>query len=418
MVVHDAVHDGLQLLTEEDREDRGRRLLRAEAVVISGKRDRAAQKLLILVHALDERRQEQQKPRVLARRAARREQVVAGIGGERPVVVLAAAVHAREGLFVQQADQPVPLGDPFHDLHRELILVVCGIGVGVDRRHLMLRRRDLVVLGLGQDAKLPKLLVQLLHICRDARADGAEIVVVQLLPLGRSRAEKRPAAQAQILAPEVKLLVDEEILLLRADLGKDLLRLVVSEQAQDAHGLTADGVDGAQQRRLFVERLAGIGAENGRDAEAAVLDEGEGGGVPSGVASGLKRGAQAAGGEGGGVRLAADELLAGEVHNDPSAADGVDEAVVLLGGHAGERLEPVGEMGRAVLQRPDLHAVGDVVCDVERKRRARRQTFLPCLKCRTGDILLHCGLVKNVASKQFRDLFFRLHEWFLLIIKI
>lgn len=92
----------------------------------------------------------------------------------------------------------------------------------------------------------------------------------------------------------------------------------------------------------------------------------------------------------------------------------MDEAVVLFGGHAGERLEPVGEVRRAVLQGPDLHAVGDVVCDVERERRTRAQAALPCLERGAGYILLHSGLIKYVAAKQFRDLFFRLHECFLL----
>ena len=58
-------------------------------------------------------------------------------------------------------------------------------------------------------------------------------MVVQLLTLGRLRAEERPAAQAQILALQVELLVDQEIFLLRADLRVDLLGLVVAEQTQD-----------------------------------------------------------------------------------------------------------------------------------------------------------------------------------------
>ena len=383
-------------------------------MVVSGKRDRAAQQLLILVHALDEGREEEQEARVLAGRAARRKEVVSGVGGKRPVVVLAAAVDACEGLFMEQADQAVLFRDLLHDLHGKLILVVGGVCVGVDGGHLMLRGRDLVVLRLGQDAELPQLLVQILHIRRDTRTDGAEIMVVQLLTLGRLRAEERPAAQAQILALQIELLVDQEIFLLRADLRVDLLGLVVAEQTQDAHGLTTDRVDGAQQRRLFIQRLAGVGAENGRDAEAAVLDEGKRRRVPAGIASGLERGAQAARRERGSVRLTADQLLAGEVHDDLAAADRMDEAVVLFGGHAGERLEPVGEVRCAVLQGPDLHAVGDVVCDVERERRARAQAALPCLERGAGYILLHSGLIKYVAAKQFRDLFFRLHECFLL----
>ena len=138
VIVHDAVYDRLQLLAEEYRNDRGRRLLCAETMVVSGKCDRAAQQLLILVHALDEGREEEQEARVLAGRAARREEVVSGVGGKRPVVVLAAAVDACEGLFMEQADQAVLFRDLLHDLHGKLILVVGGVCVGVDGGHLML----------------------------------------------------------------------------------------------------------------------------------------------------------------------------------------------------------------------------------------------------------------------------------------
>ena len=47
------------------------------------------------------------------------------------------------------------------------------VGGGKDGRELVLRGRGLVVLGLGQDAQLPQLVVQLLHERLDARlADG------------------------------------------------------------------------------------------------------------------------------------------------------------------------------------------------------------------------------------------------------
>ena len=56
---------------------------------------------------------------------------------------------------MQQADQPVPVGDLLHDLHGQLVLVVGGVAVAVDGGHLVLGRRDLVVLGLAQNAELP-----------------------------------------------------------------------------------------------------------------------------------------------------------------------------------------------------------------------------------------------------------------------
>ena len=114
--------------------------------------------------------------------------------------MLARAVHARKGLFVQQAHKIVALGNLFHRLHDELVLVARGIGVGVDGGHLVLAGCDLVVLGLGEHAELPQLFVKLLHESADAGTERAEIMVVQLLALRRLGAEQRAAAQAQIHA--------------------------------------------------------------------------------------------------------------------------------------------------------------------------------------------------------------------------
>ena len=126
----------------------------------------------------------------------------------------------------------------------------------------------------------------------------------------------------QILAGLVFLFLDKEVLLLRADRGRDIVN-VLAKQFQDAHRLVGQGVHGAQQRGLFVQRLAGVADKRGGDAQYVILYKGIAGGVPGGVAAGLGRGAQAAGGEGGGVRLAADQLLAGELHNGGAIPKGL-----------------------------------------------------------------------------------------------
>ena len=73
---------------------------------------------------------------------------------------------------------------------------------------------------------------------------------------------------------------------------------------------------------LFVQHLAAVGTEGGGNVEGVPLDKGVRGGVPSGVAPGLKGGAQAAGGEGGGVRFTLDQLFAGKLHDHPPVRSG------------------------------------------------------------------------------------------------
>ena len=198
--VNDGVDDALKLGTEKDGDDGRGRLLRAETVIVARKGDRAAQQLLIFVHALDESGEDQQEHGVLAGRLAGGEEVLARVGGKRPVDVLARAVHARKGLFVQQAHKAMTLGDLFHRLHDELVLVARGVGVDVDGSHLVLAGRDLVVLGLGEHTELPQLLIELLHVSTHAGTKRTEVVVIELLTLGGLGAEEGAAAQTQVHA--------------------------------------------------------------------------------------------------------------------------------------------------------------------------------------------------------------------------
>ena len=318
--------------------------------------------------------------------------------------MLAGAIDAGKGLFVQQAHQAVAVCHLLHHLHHQLVLVAGGVGVGVDGGHLVLGGGHLIVLGLAEHAQLPQLLVQILHIGGHPGTDGAEVVVLQLLALGGLGAEQGPAAHPQILPLGVLGLVDQEVLLLRAHLSHHPLGLRVAEQPQDADRLAADLLHGPQQRGLFVQSLAGVGAEDGGDAQGALLDEGEGGGVPGGVAPGLEGGPQAAGGEGGGVGLAPDQLLAGELHHDLAAAGGGDEAVVLLGGDAGHGLEPVGVVGGALLHGPLLHGLGDLVGGGDVQRGPIRDTGLPGAVGCGREALFHGLLVEDHAAEQFGEL--------------
>ena len=71
---------------------------------------------------------------------------------------------------------------------------------------------------------------------------------------------------------------------------------------------------------------------------------------------------------------------------------GLEEGVVLLRGRAGQRLEDVGVVGRAVLQRPLHHRLGDRVGQAGVERLAARQRRLELLEDVLGQALaLHGG---------------------------
>ena len=169
--------------------------------------------------------------------------------------MLARAVDARVGLFVEQTHQVVAGGYPLHGLHGQLVLIHRQVAGRVDGGQLMLGGRHLVVLGGGGDAQLPQLLIEVRHEGAHPLPDDAEILVVQLLSLGRGSAEEGAAGVDEVPALEILLPVHQEILLFWAHLGGDLLGLGIAKQAENTQRLGVDGLHGAQQRGLLVQSL-------------------------------------------------------------------------------------------------------------------------------------------------------------------
>ena len=103
----DLLEDVGQHVAEEDRDDRRRRFVGAEAVIVAGAGDAEAQQPLELVDGAQHGGAEHQELDVVVRRVAGVQQVVAQVVAHAPVVVLAGAVDAGERLLVQQARQAV-----------------------------------------------------------------------------------------------------------------------------------------------------------------------------------------------------------------------------------------------------------------------------------------------------------------------
>ena len=186
VLVHERVHDGAQLVAQEDGHDGRGRLVGAEAMVVAGRGHRHAQELLVVVHRLDDAGEEHEEAQVVHGALAGVEQVRLA-GGKRPVVVLARAVDALEGLLVLQAHQAVVAGQKAHLLHGEQVLVDGAVRVGEDGRQLVLGGGHLVVLRARRHAERPQLVVKLLHELVHRGADGAEVVLLQLLALAAAR---------------------------------------------------------------------------------------------------------------------------------------------------------------------------------------------------------------------------------------
>lgn len=125
--------------------------------------------------------------------------------------------------------------------------------------------------------------------------------------------------------------VDKEVFLFPAEVAHHVLHFRV-EVARNFGGCFVNGVEGAQKRRLEVERFAGVGYEDGWYAEGFVKDEHGRGDVPRRVAAGLEGVAYAAVGEARRVGFLLYEQFAGKFLDYASLAVVLDEAVVFLGG--------------------------------------------------------------------------------------
>ena len=352
--------DFVEHVAQVDRDDGGRGFVGAEAVVVAGRGDGSAEQTLVQVDGADDGGAEGQELRVLVRVMARLEQVADTGTADGPIDVLTGAVDAGEGLLGEEADEAMLGGDAAEQRHREHLVVVRDVGGFVDRSDFVLGRSDFVVAGLDRDPELEALALGFHHARKHAVRDGAEVLVFELLALGRLGAEEGATAGVEVGTEVEETGVDQEVLLLGTARGGDE-PMLLTEERQHAGGGLVDGSHRAEQRGLLVEGFALPRHEGGRDAERGTVfgveDVSRRGHVPSRVAAGFEGGAETAVREGGRIRLGLDEGLTREL-GEGAVAVGLEEGVVLLGGEAGQRVEDVRVVRRATLEGPILDGGG------------------------------------------------------------
>ena len=250
------------------------------------------------------------------------------------------------------------------------------------------------MLGLGEYAQLPQFLVQILHEGKNSLFDNAEVVVVQFLPTRRFRTEKGTAGVNQVFTFFPHFFIYEEIFLFRTNSTVDA-DSINAEQLQQLAGCFAGCIHGTQKRSLFIQHFAGVGAEGCRNAQAVIFDKCIGGRVPCCIATSFEGCTQAAGREAGSIRLALNQLFAGEVHNNTAFGSRRNEAFMLFSSNTSHRLEPVGEMSAAMLQSPVLHSIGDDISNFQIQRSACQHCCLICLIGCSRQTILHNAFVKN-----------------------
>ena len=331
----------------------------AEPVRVVQGADRGHEQVVMARHGFDDAGVEGQELEVLHRGLAGGEEIDAGIGAQRPVAVLSAAVDSVEGLFMEEHLEVVLFGHFLHDDHQQHVLIDGRRDFPEDRGAFELVGSHFVMTGLERNAEFVGLRFEILHESDYPGGNGSEIMVGQLLVLGGGVSDHGPVAQLQVGPGVIQVFVHKEILLLQADIGADAVDIGVEDTGHGG-GRLVQGVQRTQVGDLHVEGLSGVGDEDGRDTQRTVQHEGRGIRVPGGIAPGLEGVAQASVRETGGVRLLLHQGAAPELFKGAAVPDR-HERLVFLGGRAGERLEEMGVMGCPPFDCPGFHACGDFV---------------------------------------------------------
>ena len=148
-----------------------------------------------------------------------------------------ASIDASEWFLVEKADKAMFLSDLLHGLHDDVVVVGGNVGSKEDGGKLMLSWSDFVMLGLGEDAKLPELFVEVIHEIGDLGLDDAEIMVIKLLSFWGWSAKEGSASEHKVFPLFVKVFVDKEVFLFWTSGGLDMIDILVVEVLKDAHGL-------------------------------------------------------------------------------------------------------------------------------------------------------------------------------------
>ncbi len=153
----------------------------------------------------------------------------ARVGGEAPVVVLATAIDALERLFVEQRAEAVFMGNFLHQPHQYHVVVYGQVAFLKNGSQLKLVGCHLVMAGLAGYAQLKSLCFKVFHKGLYTLGDGAKIVVVHLLVLGRVMAHQGASGQHEVGSGHIEIFVYKEIFLLPAEVGLYFLHVGIEK---------------------------------------------------------------------------------------------------------------------------------------------------------------------------------------------
>src|SRR5882724_7131044 len=375
--------DFTQVFADEDGNNGRGGFVGAETEIIAGRRDGSTENIGIVMNRLDGVDEESQEHQVGLRRLAGSQEVDPGVGGHAPVIMLATAIDAGEGLLMEQHAQFMAARYTVHYIHEQDIMVDGHAYFLEDGGALELCGGYFIMAGTQGNAQLVGFALVIAHEGIDPFGDAAEIMVFQLLAFGRGMTEYGTAAHHQVGAGIEQTLVHHEIFLFPAQ-GSRYFRNILVEIMAYLHGRLVQAGQGLQQGRLIVERFARIGYEDRwyaeRFAGPDLHDEGRGGRIPGGVAPGLESRPEASARKRGSIGLLLDQRGTVEFFDGRTVALYSKEGIVFFSSRTGEGLEPVCEVRDAFIFSPlaqtSSNLVGHSAIDLLTTFDRRNQTLV------------------------------------------
>ena len=97
----DFIQDPGQLLAKKGRHNSRRCLVGTQSVIVTGRGNGSPNQIGMVMKGLDSIHKKSQEHEIALGGLARGQKIFAGIGSQRPIVMLSRSVDARKGLFVQ-----------------------------------------------------------------------------------------------------------------------------------------------------------------------------------------------------------------------------------------------------------------------------------------------------------------------------
>ena len=287
-----------------------------------------------------------------------------------------------------------------HQRHQQHVVIDGQVAFLIDGSQLELVGSNLVVTGLDRNAQLQSPYLQILHEGRHTLGDGSKVMVFQLLVLAGFMSQQGTSGQQQVGTCCIKSFIDQEIFLLPSEISHHFPDIGI-EIAAHLRSSFVHGTQGTQQGSLVIQRLAGIGNEDGRDAEGVVHHEDRRGRIPCTISTGLEGVADAAVRETAGIGFLLHKQFAAELFHHTSFSIVFQESIVFLGRTLSKRLEPMGVVRYTQLFRPSLHAHRYLVGHTAVQRCSVVHHIHQLVIHLAGQILEHLFAVEHILGKVF-----------------